>query len=736
MIKHTSFAMACLASAAALTASSAQAAPERLFQEERVQRLSVPSAQGQAAEQAVMHSDRKVKSRRDGLRANAQAAQAQELEIPLTDGSKIYASRVNSYKLRSGSDVWVGRHAGTLVSGRLPAQEQSVIVWRGGRAYGVVEHGDKIYRIHANAKGEHSVIEVDTSRFPRDHADAAYRNLLNESINKQARDLVAPAPKTTVKALAAPAAADAQPVIKLLVNYTAQAKTAAAAAGQDIDALIDLSLALTNQGYVNSGVNAKVEMVYKAQVTYTQSGTQSLDRDRYAAKNDGYMDNIHTQRDQYGADVGMLFVDDGDESCGIAKAIGATADSAFAVVHWDCATDNFSFGHELGHLYGARHNAENDGTTTPFAYGHGYWAPNQAWRTIMAYQCSGKTCPRLNYWSNPGVNYTDGQAMGNTSTAHNARVLTERAATLAAFRADAGGADTTAPTVSLASSASGKSLTFTATATDNVGVAKVEFVLDGTVNATVTAAPYSKVVDTSTLAAGAHTMVAKAYDAAGNVGSSTTLSFSVDNTAPTVSLAGSASGTTQNFTATASDNVGVTKVEFWLDGALNATDTASPYTLALDTTKVANGTHSMVAKAYDAAGNVASSTAVSFSVNNTSTSVTEGSAANDTIATAVKLATNVGSVTGTVSAKTDVDYYAVTLAAGQTLTVGMTGPSGTDYDLNLVNASGTVLAKSTGSTSTESMSYKATTATTVYVKVFSYSGSSTTSTYKLTITYK
>ena len=108
----------------------------------------------------------------------------------------------------------------------------------------------------------------------------------------------------------------------------------------------------------------------------------------------------------------------------------------------------------------------------------------------------------------------------------------------------------------------------------------------------------------------------------------------------------------------------------------------------------------------------------------------------DTIATAVKLATNVGSVTGTVSAKTDVDYYAVTLAAGQTLTVGMTGPSGTDYDLNLVNASGTVLAKSTGSTSTESMSYTATTATTVYVKVFSYSGSSTTSTYKLTITYK
>jgi hypothetical protein len=209
-----------------------------------------------------------------------------------------------------------------------------------------------------------------------------------------------------------------------------------------------------------------------------------------------------------------------------------------------------------------------------------------------------------------------------------------------------------------------------------------------------------------------------------------------DTTPPQVTLGSSTSGNLVTFTATASDNVGVARVEFWLDGVQYSSLTAAPYSQGVDTGTLTAGSHSMVAKAYDAAGNVASSTAVSFSVNNTSTSVTEGTAANDTIATAVKLATNVGSVTGTVSAKADVDYYAVTLSAGQTLTVGMTGPSGTDYDLNLVNASGTVLAKSTGSTSTESMSYTATTATTVYVKVFSYSGSSTTSTYKLTITYK
>jgi YD repeat-containing protein len=53
----------------------------------------------------------------------------------------------------------------------------------------------------------------------------------------------------------------------------------------------------------------------------------------------------------------------------------------------------------------------------------------------------------------------------------------------------------------------------------------------------------------------------------------------------------------------ASDNVGVTKVEFYRDGILVGTDAASPYSVAFSTTTVANGSHSFVAKAYDAAGN-------------------------------------------------------------------------------------------------------------------------------------
>ena len=74
--------------------------------------------------------------------------------------------------------------------------------------------------------------------------------------------------------------------------------------------------------------------------------------------------------------------------------------------------------------------------------------------------------------------------------------------------------------------------------------------------------------------------------------------------------------------ATATDNVGVTKVEFVLDGAVRGSDTTSPYTLSWDSKTVSDGSHSVLTKAYDAAGNVGTSPAISFKVVNTVVSKT------------------------------------------------------------------------------------------------------------------
>lgn len=306
-----------------------------------------------------------------------------------------------------------------------------------------------------------------------------------------------------------------------------------------------------------------------------------------------------------------------------------------------------------------------------------------------------------------------------------------------------GNTDTTAPTVSASETGTSGTITLSASASDNVGVTRVDLLVDGAVKASKTAAPYSSTLDSTTLSNGSHALVAKAYDAAGNVGTSSSVAFSINNTVadttpPTVSASESGTSGTITLAATASDNVGVTGVDFLVDNVLKGSDSTTPYAITLDSTTLTNGSHSVIAKAYDAAGNSASSSAVSFSVNNVvaTVSMTE-TESNGTVATANKVATNVSTIKGTMGTSTDKDFFAVALKANQILKVDMVGPTGKDYDLFLMQDAATTLTSSEGSTSTESLTYtNGATAKTVYIKVSSYSGSSTTLQYTLTLTYK
>ncbi|MGZ8783433.1 MAG: S8 family serine peptidase, partial [Gaiellaceae bacterium] len=94
-----------------------------------------------------------------------------------------------------------------------------------------------------------------------------------------------------------------------------------------------------------------------------------------------------------------------------------------------------------------------------------------------------------------------------------------------------------------------------------------------------------------------------------------------DTTPPTTSIGSPTSGATVGGTVTvsasASDNVGVSRVELYVDGSLHSTDTSSPYSFAWNTATVANGGHSLQTRAHDAAGNVGSSASVSVTVGNT-----------------------------------------------------------------------------------------------------------------------
>jgi hypothetical protein len=98
--------------------------------------------------------------------------------------------------------------------------------------------------------------------------------------------------------------------------------------------------------------------------------------------------------------------------------------------------------------------------------------------------------------------------------------------------------DTTPPTVSITSPASGATvfgtISVTASASDNVGVVDVQFLLDNGVNgsADATTAPYSVSWNTATASDGSHTITAVARDAAGNSQTSAAVTVTVANNAP------------------------------------------------------------------------------------------------------------------------------------------------------------------------------------------------------------
>ncbi len=182
-------------------------------------------------------------------------------------------------------------------------------------------------------------------------------------------------------------------------------------------------------------------------------------------------------------------------------------------------------------------------------------------------------------------------------------------------------ADTTAPTVNAAVSGSSGIITLSANASDNVGVSRVEFLLDGVLVGTDSTAVYSMTFDSTTIANGSHTLTARAFDAAGNSATSAAVTFSVNNagadtTAPSVTASQSGSSGTITLSATASDDVGVVQVDFQVDGVARGSDATAPYAITLDSTTLANGSHTLVASATDAAGNVGTSSAVAFSVDN------------------------------------------------------------------------------------------------------------------------
>jgi len=123
-------------------------------------------------------------------------------------------------------------------------------------------------------------------------------------------------------------------------------------------------------------------------------------------------------------------------------------------------------------------------------------------------------------------------------------------------------------------------------------------------------------IDTGTAAAGSYTVTVTAVAASATHSANVALSISPLTTSITAPADGSTVSGTVTVTGTAS--AGANKIELYADGALIATGTSSPFSSSWDSTKVSDGAHQFTSKAYDAAGNTASSAAVNVTVSNSS----------------------------------------------------------------------------------------------------------------------
>jgi len=333
--------------------------------------------------------------------------------------------------------------------------------------------GKGIYKILPVSDGLHEILEVDPDSIPPcgpelvPHTEPAANQ--GDSI-PDPNPSVPPLPGDPIP----PVSGDYN-TIDVMVVYTAAARVGAGGTS-GIQTLIDLAIAEANTCYQNSSINARLNLVYRGEVAYTETGDANTDLSRLRATSDGQLDTVHALRNQYGADIVSLFTESMATYAGLGYVMSPPSSSfapyAFNVVRRAYATGQYVFAHEVGHNIGCAHDRQNSssGGSYSYSYGHRFYAGGTQYRTVMAYAPGA----RIPYFSNPDVSYNGtatGVASSSPTSADNAKSINNTAPIIANFRG-------TVTLVSLASSSR--------TATEDDGSLDFTVTRSGGTNSTVT----------------------------------------------------------------------------------------------------------------------------------------------------------------------------------------------------------------------------------------------------------
>lgn len=265
--------------------------------------------------------------------------------------------------------------------------------------------------------------------------------------------------------------------IDVMIVYTAAAAGWADTSGGGIENVIAQAMQKAELAMANSQTLITVTLVYSGQIDYTESGSSSTDLSRLTSTTDGYMDEVHTLRNTYGADLVELFTRVEDTG-GIGWLLNSTYGSpsyAFSISRVQQVGWTYTMIHEMGHNMGCHHHKEQ--TTQP---GPGLFSYSAGWRwtgdngghycSVMTYEsgtyfADGITHTRVGYFSNPSVNYQN-VPTGDAVDGDNARTLREIKDVVAAYRQSVAPQPPTALN-GTAQTQRGQAITLTLNATDD-----------------------------------------------------------------------------------------------------------------------------------------------------------------------------------------------------------------------------------------------------------------------------
>lgn len=357
-------------------------------------------------EKAVRNTSKAVSINRSAMRKG-------RFTLYLPNGVSFKVEREMQEDLGNGQSTWVG-HAKGDKSNRV------VIAMSDDAFAGTFTYQGRLFKLEPRPDGKHVVSEVSPLDPAPEHDPIPVYDARSGGSETTSGD--------------ATSGDSGDLVIDVLVAYTSAVKARYGEAGAK--ALVLQAVAETNQAYANSGIKTRLNLVHSTAVDYDESDSMLTDLSRLRSTNDNHLDELHTLRDTYGADLVSLIASQ-PGYCGLAYRMTylspSFASSAFSVIHHSCATGYYSFGHELGHNQGLHHDIEAAGSSRSlYPYAYGYQEPFASFRTIMAYNCQGG-CKRVNHFSNPDVNYKD-KPTGIDGAADNARTIDESAPIVANFR--------------------------------------------------------------------------------------------------------------------------------------------------------------------------------------------------------------------------------------------------------------------------------------------------------------